>query len=100
MPEFAGERGRWDGQDRAPGVSQAVAADPGQHHPGERVAAASAYNQHVARLAGQVHQDPAWGSPFDVRLDQRIVGDLTPHCDECVAEPPAGQAAHFLAQVG
>lgn len=44
MLELAGERGRWDGQDGAPGVGQAVAADPGQHHPGERAAAASAYN--------------------------------------------------------
>jgi hypothetical protein len=26
MPEFAGERGRWDGQDRALGMGKAAAA--------------------------------------------------------------------------
>ena len=78
MREFAGKCGRWDGQDRALGVGQAIAAYLGEDHPGQDAAAASAHNQHIARAAGKVHQHPAGRAPLDVRLHQRVVRDFRP----------------------
>ena len=40
MREFAGQFGRWDGQDRALGVGQAVPAYPGEDRPGQGATAA------------------------------------------------------------
>ena len=98
MPEFAGERGRRDGQDRALGVGQAVAAHPGKGQPGQRAAAASAHDQHIAGAAGKVHQDPACRAALYARLHQRIGGDFAPHRDERVAELLAGEVLPLLAQ--
>jgi hypothetical protein len=81
------------------GVGQAVAAHFGKGHPGQRAAAAGAYDQHIAGAAGEVHQYPACRAPFYVRLYQRIVGDFAPHCDERVVEPLAGEVLPLLAQI-
>ena len=64
MPELAGERGRWDGQDRALGVGQAVSAHFGEGHPGQRAAAASADNKHIVKVTGKVDQYPAGRAPL------------------------------------
>jgi len=99
MPEFAGKCGRRDGQDRAPGVGQAVAAYLGKDHPGQGAAAARADDQHIAGAAGKVDQHPAGRPPLDVRLNQRILGILAPHCEERVPEPLAGEVLPYLAQL-
>jgi hypothetical protein len=98
MPELAGQFGRRDGYDRTLGVSQAVAAHCGEGQPGQRAPAAGAHDQHIPRTAGQVHQHPACRSPLDVRLHQRIVGNLAPHRDQRVPEPLTGQVPAGLSQ--
>ena len=98
MREFAGKGGRRYGQDRAPGVGQAIAAHLGKGHPGQRAAPPGAHDQHIARAAGQVHQHPAGRAPLYMWLQQRIVGNLAPHCDERVPEPSAGEVLPYLAQ--
>ncbi len=99
MPEFAGECRRRDSEDWALGVGQAVAAHLGKGHPGQRAAAASAHDQHIAGAAGKVHQNPARRSSLYLRLYQRITGNLPPRRDERVPEPPTGDVVPLLAQI-
>ena len=99
MPELAGEGGWRDGQDGALGVSQAVAAHLGKGHPGQRAAAAGPYDQHIARAAGKIHQDPACRAACYKRLHQRTAGDFAPHRNERVAEPLAGEVPAGPAQI-
>jgi len=99
VPKFTGERGRRDGQDRALGVGHAVAAYPGKDHPGQRASAAGAHDQHIAGAAGEVHQHPARRASLYMRLNQRIIGILAPHCDQCIPQPLAGKDLPFLTQL-
>jgi hypothetical protein len=89
MREFAGECGRRYGQDRALGVGQAITAYPGEDHPGQGAAAAGAYDQHIPWAAGKINEHPAGWAPLDVRLHQRIIGNLPPRCEERVLQPRA-----------
>jgi len=59
MPDFPGECGRRNGDHRALGMGQAVAAHLGKGQPPQRAPAAGAHNQHIVRAAGQVDQHPA-----------------------------------------
>ena len=100
MSEFAGQRGRQDGQDRTPGMSHAVAAHPGKGQPGQCPAGARTHDQHIIRAARQGHQYPARWAPRYPRLHQRIVGNLTPHCGQRVPELLAREVLACLAQWG
>jgi len=100
MSEFAGQRGRRDGQDRASGMSQAVAAHPGKGQPGQCPVAAGTHDQHIIGAACKGHQYPARQASLYLRLHQRIVGNLTPHRDQRVPEPLAGELLACLAQRG
>lgn len=72
-------------------MSQAVAAHFGKGHPGQRAAAASAHHHHIARTASEVHQHPARRAALYLRLHQRILGNLAPHRDQRVPQPPASE---------
>lgn len=99
MPDFPGQVGRRNGHDRAPGMSHAVAAHLTAGHPAQRPAAASTYDQQVARAAGKTDQDPAGRASLDVRFYQRIVRDLSPDCDERITQPLAGGILPGLTQI-
>jgi hypothetical protein len=91
MPELAGEGRRRDGQDWALGVRHAVAAHLREGQAAQRTATASPHDQHIIRAAGQLHQHPARRTPLHVRLHERLSGNLTPHRDQRLPEPLAGQ---------
>jgi hypothetical protein len=99
VPEFAGKFGRWNRQDRALRVGQAVGAHLRKGDPGQRAPAASAHDQHIVGAAGKIHQDPAGRATLHVRLHQRIGGNLAPHCDQRVPQPPTGELVPFSAQI-
>jgi hypothetical protein len=99
MSYFPGERGRRDGDDRAPSVGQAVAAHLAADEPGQRATAASTHDQQVTGAAGQTDQDPASLTPLYERLDQWVVGNFSPRCDQRIPEPPAGVLLPDAAQV-
>lgn len=61
-----------DGDHRAGGAGQAVAADPAVPQAAERAAAASPYDQPVAVPAGRVDQDRARVSTHDQRLGFQV----------------------------
>ena len=78
VPQFAGQFGWRDGQDRALGVAQAVPGHFGRWHPAHGAVAASAHEQHIRRMAGQADQHPPGRAPLYAGLHHRVVGDL-PH---------------------
>jgi len=100
MGEFARQFGRRDGQDRALGMSQAVAACPGKGQPGQCPVAASTHDQHIIGAARKADQNPARRTSLYPRLHQRIGGNLTPHRDQRVPEPLLGQVQACLSQRG
>jgi hypothetical protein len=92
MPDFPGERGRGDGQHRAPGMGQAVAAYPAVDHLGQRAMVASAHDQQVTGV-GDRDQDPARLAALDRGLDRRVCGDLAPRGGERLVQPLSAPSA-------
>ncbi len=99
MPDFAGECGRRNGEDRALGVGQAVAAHLAGDHPGQRATTAGTHDQQVTSAAGDRDQDPAGRATLYVRLHRGIVRDFPPNCDERIPEPLAGGISPYLPQI-
>ena len=107
MPDFPGQRGRRNGEHRALGMGQAVAAHLATDHSGQRTTTAGTHDQQVTRAVGHADQDPAGLTPVHKRVDRRIGRDFAPDCDERIPEPLAGVllpgAAHLatgIAPVG
>ena len=98
MAYFLSERRRGDGQHRAPGVGQAVAAYPAIDHLGERAAVACPNDQQVTRV-GDGNQDPARFAALDNGLNRWISGDPTPRRSERSAQPPFSVFCPDAAQV-
>ena len=63
-----------------------------------RATAAGAHDQHIVRAAGQIHQHPARGPAFNMRLYPRFIGHLAPHCHQRVPELLASQVPACLSQ--
>lgn len=99
MSDFLGERGRRNGENRALGVSRAVAAHPAGDHPRQRATTSGTHHQQVTRAAGNAYQDPACRASLYMRLHHRIVRDFSPDCGERIPETPAGHVLPELAQV-
>jgi hypothetical protein len=99
MPNFPGQYGRRNGDHRALGMGQAVAAHLATDHPGQRTTTASTHDQQVPGAVGQGDQDPASLTPVHERVDRRISGDFSPDCDERIPEPLTGVLPPDAAQV-
>lgn len=99
MTGFPGQGGRRDSDHGAMGVSQAVAAHPSGEHPGQRATTASAHDQQVIEVAGDLDQDRARLAALYERPDPRIIGDFAPDRDESIPEPPAGRLVPLAPQI-
>ncbi len=100
MPSFLSQVWRRNGEHRAPGMGQAVAAHlPGAGHPGKRATSTSTYDQQVIGFGGYLQQDPARLAALHDRLDRRAVRYLPPDCDQSAPEPQAGRFLPFVPQV-
>ena len=98
-PDFPGQCGRRNGDHRALGMGQAVAAHLAAGHPGQRPSTASTDGQQVIRAVGDFDQDPASLTPVHERVDRRIGRDFSPDCDERIPEPLPGVLFPDAAQV-
>jgi hypothetical protein len=99
MPDFLSKGSRRDGEDRALGVSHAIAAHLAGDCPRQRATTASTHYQQVTRAAGDAYQDPACRASLHVRLHPRIVRDLSPNGDERIPQTLAGHVLPNLAQI-
>ena len=97
---FLGDGGGRDGEYRAPGVGQAVAAHPAAADPGQWATPSCSHDEQVVGGAGGLDQDRTWFASSDDRPDGQARGFSSPRCVERIAEPLRGVLRPDAAQGG